>query len=153
MHTNYSEGRKSLETMIEKVDSLGYEYVAITDHPRSQKIANGMGIEKLQAQWKEIGKLPKRFKIKILRGSEIEILKDGSLDYPDEILKELDIVVGAVHSGFSAPKKKMTERIITALEKGTLTSLLILLAGSLGKGKLMKWISKKFLIQRSQMEK
>lgn len=107
---------ESLETMIEKADSLDYEYVAITDHSRSQKIVNGMGIEKLKAQWKEIGKLSKRFKIKILRGSEIEILKDGSLDYPDEILKELDIVVGAVHSGFSAPKKKMTERIITALE-------------------------------------
>jgi len=75
-----------------------------------------MGIEKLKVQWKEIGKLSKRFKIKILRGSEVEILKDGSLDYPDEILKELDIVVGAVHSGFSVPKKKMTERIITALE-------------------------------------
>ena len=116
MHTNYSEGRESLETMIEKAESLGYEYVSITDRSRSQRIANGMGIEKLKAQWKEIGKLSKRFKIKILRGSEVEILKDGSLDYPDEILKELDIVVGAVHSGFSIPQKKMTERIITALE-------------------------------------
>ena len=116
MHTNYSEGRESLETMIEKAESLGYEYVSITDHSRSQRIANGMGIETLKAQWKEIGKLSKRFKIKILRGPEVEILKDGSLDYPDEILKELDIVVGAVHSGFSIPQKKMTERIITALE-------------------------------------
>ena len=116
MHTNYSEGKESLETMIERAEALGYEYIAVTDHSRSQRIANGMEIETLKAQWKEIDKLSKRFKIKILKGSEVEILRDGSLDYPDEILKELDIVVGAVHSGFSAPEKKMTERIVTALE-------------------------------------
>ncbi len=105
MHTNYSEGREGLETMIKKGDSLGYEYVAVTDHSRSQRIAIGLGRDKLKAQWKEIGKISKRFKIKILRGSEIEILKDGSFDYPDEVLIELGIVVGALHSGFSIPKK------------------------------------------------
>jgi DNA polymerase (family 10) len=116
MHTNYSEGRESLETMIEAAEALGYEYVTVTDHSRSQRVANGMEIETLKAQWKEIDKLSKRFKIKILKGSEVEILKDGSLDYPDEVLKALDIVVGAVHSGFAAPEKIMTERIVTALE-------------------------------------
>lgn len=115
MHTNYSEGKESLETMIGEAEALGYEYIAVTDHSRSQRIASGMEIERLKAQWYEIDKLSKRFKIKILKGSEVEILKDGSLDYPDEILKELDIVVGAVHSGFSAPEKKMTERIVSAI--------------------------------------
>ncbi|MCO5384070.1 MAG: PHP domain-containing protein [Methanosarcina barkeri] len=105
MHTNYSEGKESLETMIGEAEALGYEYIAVTDHSRSQRIASGMEIEKLKAQWHEIDKLSKRSKIKILKGSEVEILKDGSLDYPDEVLKELDIVVGAVHSGFSAPEK------------------------------------------------
>ncbi len=116
MHTNYSEGKESLETMIGEAEALGYEYIAVTDHSRSQRIASGMKIERLKVQWDEIDKLSKRFKIKILKGSEVEILKDGSLDYPDEILKELDIVVGAVHSGFSAPEKKMTKRIVSALK-------------------------------------
>jgi len=116
MHTEYSEGRDSLKTMIEKAEALGYEYIAVTDHSRSQKVANGLEIEKLKDQWEEIGELSKQFKIKILKGSEVDILRDGSLDYPDEILKELDVVVGAVHSGFALPERKMTERIITALE-------------------------------------
>ena len=75
-----------------------------------------MEIETLKDQWKEIDKISENFKIKILKGSEVEILRDGSLDYPEEILKELDVVVGAVHSGFSAPERKMTERIVIALE-------------------------------------
>lgn len=116
MHTTYSEGKNDLKTMIAAAESLGYEYVAVTDHSRSQRIANGMEVETLKSQWKEIDELSKQFKIKILKGSEVEILKDGKLDYPEEILKELDIVVGAVHSGFSAPERKTTGRIITALE-------------------------------------
>lgn len=116
LHTNYSEGRDSLETMVKKAEAMGYEYIAVTDHSHSQRIAHGLGIDTLKAQWKEIEKLSKRFRIKILRGSEVEVLKDGGLDYPDEILKELDIVVGAVHSGFSASEREMTGRIVTALE-------------------------------------
>jgi len=116
LHTNYSEGRESLEAMVKKAEALGYEYIAITDHSRSRRIARGLQIDTLKKQWKEIERLSKRFRIKILRGSEVEILKDGSLDYPDEILKELDIVVGAIHSGFAASEREMTGRIVTALE-------------------------------------
>jgi DNA polymerase (family X) len=116
IHTNYSEGKESIETMLSGAEALNYEYIAITDHSRSQRIAGGLEIERLKAQWKEIDKLSNHFKIKILKGSEVEILRDGSLDYPEEILKKLDIVLGAVHSGFSAPEERTTERIITALE-------------------------------------
>jgi len=116
LHTDYSEGRASLETMVKKAETIGYEYIAVTDHSRSQRIAHGMEIDTLKAQWDEIEKLSKRFRMKILRGSEVEILKDGSLDYPDEVLKKLDIVVGAVHSGFSSTEREMTGRIVTALE-------------------------------------
>jgi len=123
IHTSYSEGQGSLETMVERAEALGYEYIAITDHSRSQRIANGMEIETLQDQWKEIDEISQNFKIKILKGSEVEILRDGSLDYPEEILKELDVVVGAVHSGFSAPERKMTERIVIALENRCLDIL------------------------------
>ena len=123
IHTSYSEGQGSLEAMAERAESLGYEYIAITDHSRSQRIANGMEIETLKDQWKEIDKISKNFKIKILKGSEVEILRDGSLDYPEEILKELDVVVGAVHSGFSAPERKTTERMVIALENKCLDIL------------------------------
>ncbi len=116
LHTKYSEGRESLEIMVKKAEAMGYEYIAITDHSRSRRIARGLQIDTLKKQWKEIEKLSKRFRMKILRGSEVEILKDGSLDYPDEILKELDIVVGAIHSGFAASESEMTGRIVTALE-------------------------------------
>ena len=116
VHTDYSEGADSLKTMVSEAEALGYEYIAITDHSRSQRVASGMDVEALKAQGKEIDRLAKRFKIKILKSSEVDILKDGSLDYPEEVLKELDIVVGAVHSGFSASRKEMTERISLALE-------------------------------------
>lgn len=123
IHTSYSEGQGSLEAMVATAEDLGYEYIAITDHSRSQRIANGMEIETLKAQWKEIDEISKNFKIKILKGSEVEILRDGSLDYPEEILKELDVVVGAVHSGFSTPERKITERIVIALENKCLDIL------------------------------
>ena len=123
MHTTYSEGQGSLVAMVESAETLGYEYIAITDHSRSQRIANGLEIETLKAQWKEIDEISKNFKIKILKGSEVEILRDGRLDYPEEILKELDVVVGAVHSGFSAPERKMTDRVVTALENKCLDIL------------------------------
>jgi len=123
IHTTYSEGQESLYAIVKKAEGLGYEYIAITDHSRSQRIANGMEIETLKAQWKEIDEISKHFRIRILKGSEVEILRDGSLDYPEEILKGLDVVVGAVHSGFSAPEIKMTERIVTALENKCLDIL------------------------------
>jgi DNA polymerase (family 10) len=74
IHTSYSEGQGSLKSMVKRAEELGYEYIAITDHSRSQRIANGMEIETLKDQWKEIDEISRNFKIKILKGSKVEIL-------------------------------------------------------------------------------
>ncbi len=117
MHTTYSDGAESVDAMVRSAIEHGYEYIAITDHSPSQTIANGLSIERLKEQHREIDKARKKYsgKIKILKGAEIDILKDGSLDYPDSILKTLDIRVCAVHSSLRMSREQMTERICTAL--------------------------------------
>ncbi len=116
IHTKYSDGSDTIEKMAKAAQDMGYKYIAITDHSKSQRIAKGMDEEKIKKQWREINKIAKKHKIKILKGAEVDILKDGSLDYPEKILKKLDIVVACVHSNFKMSKKQMTDRIIKALE-------------------------------------
>lgn len=116
VHTNYSDGSSSIEEMAKAAQDLGYEYIAITDHSPSARIAGGMDEDKIRKQWKEIDQIAQKYKIKVLKGAEVDILKEGKLDYPQEILNELDIVIGSVHSNFKMPKAKMTERILNALE-------------------------------------
>lgn len=113
VHTRDSDGLGSIREMAESARKLGYEYIAISDHSVSQRIANGMDNHRIKKQWKEIEKISAG--IKILKSAEIEILPDGSLDYPDSILKKLDFVTVAVHSRFKSDEKEMTERIINAL--------------------------------------
>ncbi len=117
VHTNYSDGMNSLFEMINKAKSIGYNYIAITDHSKSQRIANGLNEERLEKQLKEIEELNKKFKnFKILSGSEVDILKNGEMDFDDSTLKKLDIVVAAVHSNFNLSEKEQTERICRAIE-------------------------------------
>jgi len=116
IHTTFSEGSDSLEEMVRAAENMNYEYIAITAHSRSQRIASGMEIDELRQQWEEIDRVTGEYDIRILKGAEVDILKGGSLDYPDDILAELDIVVGSVHSGFKSPKEEMTDRIVSALE-------------------------------------
>jgi DNA polymerase (family 10) len=115
IHTKFSEGKYSLDKMVNAAQELDYEYIAITDHSQSQKIANGMDIDTLKQQWDAIDDISGKYNIKILKGAEVDILPDGTLDYPDDVLKKLDIVIGSVHSRFKSSKKEMTERIIAAL--------------------------------------
>jgi DNA polymerase (family 10) len=122
-HTKFSEGKNNIENMAEAAQNRGYEYIAITDHSISQKIAGGMEIDELKQQWDIIDNISDNYKIKILKGAEVDILSDGSLDYPDDILKTLDIVIGSVHSGLKSSKSEMTERIITALNNKYLNIL------------------------------
>ncbi|MBD3303535.1 DNA polymerase/3'-5' exonuclease PolX [Candidatus Woesearchaeota archaeon] len=117
MHTRYSDGANSIEDMARAAKEMGYEYIAITDHSKSEYIAHGMDEKRLSKYMDEIDKVNKKLKgIRILKGAEVDILKDGSLDYADKYLKKLDIVLAAVHSRFKSSEKEMTRRILKALE-------------------------------------
>ena len=121
VHTRWSDGKNSIEEMAETAISLGYEYIAVADHSPAVGIAGGMSEEKIAERQVEIDKLNKRFddediKFRVLSASEVDIKSDFSMDYTDDILKELDVVVGAIHSKFSQDRETMTKRIITAME-------------------------------------
>ncbi len=118
MHTNESDGTQDLETVVENCYKAGYKYIAITDHSKTSVIANGLDSKRLLKQYKQIDKLNKQYEdkdFKILKGSEVDILKDGNLDFSNEILAQMDIFPASIHSGFTLPKAKMTDRIIKAM--------------------------------------
>lgn len=118
--TKYSDGQESIESMTKAAIKLGLEYVAITDHSKSLGVAHGLKEKDLFKQFKEINKLNLKFRkqklnFTILKSSEVNILKDGSLDWPDEILKQMDIVLGAIHDNFNLPESEQTNRMIKAM--------------------------------------
>lgn len=116
IHTTWSDGRNTIEEMALRAKQLNFEYIAICDHSQTAKYANGLEIEQVIEQHKEIDELnEKNLGIKILKGIESDILPDGSLDYPPEILKTFDLVIASVHSGFKMTKSEMTRRIIYAI--------------------------------------
>jgi len=117
-HSNYSDGKNSIEEMAEAMIAKGYEYFAMTDHSSVVGVTGGMGKKDIRRQWKEIDKLNKKYgrKIRILKGSEVDILKDGRLDFDDEILKELDVVIIAVHMYQRLNADAQTKRLIAAIE-------------------------------------
>lgn len=117
IHTEWSDGTESIERMVEESKTLGYSYVSIADHSRGIKIAGGLDDDVLLEQVDIIKELNEREKsFRIFSSNEVNIKVSGELDYDDEILKELDIVIGAVHSQFKMEKERMTERIVTAME-------------------------------------
>jgi len=114
IHSKYSDGADTIEKIAKFGKSLGYEYVGIADHSRSVKYAGGMEIEDIYKKMEEIEALNKKISgITILMGTEVDILQDGSLDYPDEVLEKMDFVIAAVHLGF---KKHVTERMLDAMD-------------------------------------
>lgn len=117
MHTTWSDGAYSIQEMVEAARKKGYSYIAITDHSQYLKVANGLTPERLREQRKEINRLNELYDdITILAGVEMDILPDATLDYDDEVLKEMDIVIGAIHSSFSQDREKIMKRLIQALE-------------------------------------
>ncbi|WP_411973442.1 helix-hairpin-helix domain-containing protein [Sphingobacterium sp. Lzh-3] len=124
-HSTYSDGVHSLEQMaLHCKDVLGLEYLGICDHSRTAVYANGLSIERLEQQWNEIATLNEKLApFKIFRGIESDILGDGSLDYPDEVLAKFDFVVASVHSNLKMDEDKATTRLIKAIENPYTTIL------------------------------
>jgi DNA polymerase (family 10) len=116
MHSTWSDGKTSIEEMAIACRKRGYEYLAITDHSQAMAMVQGLTPERARQQWEEIDELRERIEgIRILRSVEVDILKDGSLDMPDEILEGLDIVVISVHSFMELDRRTMTERVLRAM--------------------------------------
>jgi len=116
-HTVWSDGNQSVEDMARHAASLGWEYIAITDHSKRLTVANGLDEARLEKQLEEIDRVNDLgLGIKVLKGSEVDILEDGSLDLPPSILKKLDVVIIAVHSRFKLSREKQTDRLLNAIE-------------------------------------
>ena len=117
MHTTASDGRNSLKEMAEAAKRKGYSYIAITDHSQSLKITNGLSERRLLAHIKAIDKLNTHFRgFTILKSAEVDILEDGSLDYSDGVLRELDLTICSIHSRFALNREQQTERILRAMD-------------------------------------
>ena len=121
LHSEWSDGSDPIETMVETVASLGYEYMALTDHSQGLGVANGLTPERLAAQCEVLRQLQDNHGICILAGSEVDIRADGRMDFPDEVLAELDVVVASVHNAMSQDRETMTRRIINAMEHPSVT--------------------------------
>jgi DNA polymerase (family 10) len=119
LHSSWSDGENSIEEMAERCISKGYKYMAVTDHSSLLQIANGLSEDDLKKQWDQISKLNLKFRnFKILKGVEVEIKGDGTLDLKRNTLKQADIVIGAIHSGFKQNKKTLTKRFSKAMDTG-----------------------------------
>lgn len=116
MHSTWSDGAHSIKEMAEAAKRKGYKYIAITDHSQFLKVANGLTPEQLKEQKEEIDMLNEQYSdFTIFRGTEMDILPDGTLDYDDDCLKELDIVIASIHSNFSQPQSVIMKRLKAAL--------------------------------------
>lgn len=116
-HTNWSDGVHSIPEMAAEAKKRGYEYLAVTDHSRSLAVARGLTVERLAKQHAYIRQLNEQDSgFYILTGVEVDILSDGRLDYPDEILREMDVVVASIHSGFRQDKERLTTRVELAMK-------------------------------------
>lgn len=117
MHSTASDGKNSIEEMAEAARKLGHQYIAITDHSKAVTVANGLDEKRAAAHIKKINGLSeKELGIRVLAGAEVDILRDGALDYSDEILSQLDVVVCSVHSYMNLDRAAMTERLLEAVE-------------------------------------
>ena len=117
VHTDWSDGQDSIEDMAKAAKALGYQYLAITDHSAGRGIAHGLSEDRLRQQIKEIKRLNEQIKgIRIFTGTEVDIRADGSIDLPQKLLADLDVVVAAIHSAMNQSEEQITRRIVGAIE-------------------------------------
>src|SRR3989441_3284036 len=116
-HTTYSDGKHTIEEMARAAEAMGMKYVTITDHSPTAFYAGGVTLDRLKRQWDEIDEVQEKVKVKILRGTESDIVADGHLDYPDKILEQFDVIVASIHSRYKMDSAKMTKRIVTAMQQ------------------------------------
>ncbi|MBC7190057.1 DNA polymerase/3'-5' exonuclease PolX [Candidatus Aerophobetes bacterium] len=117
VHTKWTDGADDIEDMVEKARKMGYEYIAITDHSSSLKVAGGLEPDEILKQIEKIEKLNQKLKdIRILKGIEVNVKLDGSLDLPDEILSKLDVVIAAIHTGLKQEAELITKRAVKAIQ-------------------------------------
>jgi len=116
-HTTYSDGKHTIEEMARAAEAMGMKYVTITDHSPTAFYAGGVTLDRLKRQWEEIDEVQEKVKVKILRGTESDIVADGHLDYPDKILEQFDVIVASIHSRYKMDSAKMTKRIVTAMQQ------------------------------------
>jgi len=114
-HTVHSDGRHTVEEMARAADALGLRYLTITDHSASATYANGLDVDRLRRQWDEIARVQERVAVRLLRGTESDILRDGALDFPDAILAQLDVVIASIHNRHGMSASEMTRRLMRAL--------------------------------------
>ncbi|WP_284139779.1 DNA polymerase/3'-5' exonuclease PolX [Virgibacillus sp. LDC-1] len=117
MHTTWSDGAQSVEEMVAKAREKGYAYIAITDHSKNLRVANGLNESRLRKQREDIERLNAKYRdIHVFAGVEMDILPDGKLDFSTDFLKEMDFVIGAIHSAFNQTEDQIMYRLFTALE-------------------------------------
>jgi DNA polymerase (family 10) len=116
-HTTYSDGKHSVEEMARAAEAMGMKYLTITDHSPTAFYAGGVTVDQLKRQWEEIDEVQQKVKVKLLRGTESDIVADGRLDYPDRILEQFDVIVASIHSRYKMDSAKMTKRIVTAMRQ------------------------------------
>jgi DNA polymerase (family 10) len=116
-HTTHSDGKNSIEEMARAAQELGLQYITITDHSPSAFYAHGVTLDRLQQQWDEIRDVEQKVGIRILRGTESDILADGSLDFPLDVLGGFDIVIASIHSRLRMSRADMTARLVRAMQQ------------------------------------